>query len=102
METLALPAIEMADRIGGAKSANMVALGALVGRTGLLEKESLLEVVRAMTKNAQLLELNVRAVEEGFNFARARPRSASGGFLRGRLLNKSTVAVELFNPLRDR
>ena len=71
VETLALPATEMADRIGGARSANMLALGALVGRTGLLEKEGLLEVVRAMTKNAALLELNLRAVEEGFQFARA-------------------------------
>lgn len=49
----------------------MVALGALVGRTCLLEMDSMLEVVRAMTKDARLLELNVRAVEEGFRFARA-------------------------------
>ena len=71
VETVALPATEMADRIGGARSANMLALGALVGRIGLLEKEGLLEVVRAMTKNAALLELNLRAVEVGFKFARA-------------------------------
>lgn len=71
VETIALPATEIADQLGGAKSANMVALGALVGRTGMLERESLLEVVRAMTKKAALLDLNVRAVEEGFKFARA-------------------------------
>lgn len=71
VESLPLPATEMADRIGSAKSANMVALGALIGKTGMLEKEGLLEVVRAMTKKEALLDLNVRAVEAGFQFARA-------------------------------
>jgi 2-oxoisovalerate ferredoxin oxidoreductase beta subunit len=71
VEVLALPATEMADRIGSAKSANMVALGALIGKTNLLDMEALIEVVRAMTKNAALLEVNLRAVEAGFQFAGA-------------------------------
>jgi len=69
IEVLALPATEMADRIGSAKSANMVALGALIGKTNLLDKDAVIEVVRAMTKKAELLELNLRAVEAGFQFA---------------------------------
>jgi 2-oxoisovalerate ferredoxin oxidoreductase beta subunit len=69
VEVLALPATEMADRIGSAKSANMVALGALIGKTNLLDKDAVIEVVRAMTKKAELLELNLRAVEAGFQFA---------------------------------
>jgi 2-oxoisovalerate ferredoxin oxidoreductase beta subunit len=69
VEVLALPATEMADRIGSAKSANMVALGALIGKTNLLDQDAVIEVVRAMTKKAELLELNLRAVEAGFQFA---------------------------------
>ena len=69
VEVIALPATEMADRLGSAKSANMVALGALIGKTNLLDMDGLIEVVRAKTKNATLLELNLRAVEAGFQFA---------------------------------
>ena len=69
VEVIALPATEMADRIGSAKSANMVALGALIGKTNLLDKDALVEVVRAMTKTPTQFELNVRAVEAGFQFA---------------------------------
>lgn len=71
VEVLALPATEMADRIGSAKSANMVALGALIGKTNMLAKHGLIEVVRAMTKKEALLELNVQAIEAGIQFARA-------------------------------
>lgn len=49
----------------------MVALGALIGKTNMLERDGVLEVVRAMTKNAAQLEQNVRAVEAGFEFAHA-------------------------------
>ena len=71
VEVLALPATEMADKIGSAKSANMVVLGALIGKTNLLDKDAVIEAMRAMTKRAELLEINVRAVEAGFDFARA-------------------------------
>ncbi len=69
VEVIALPATEMADKLGSAKSANMVALGALIGKTNLLDKDAVIEVVRAMTKNATQLEPNLRAVEAGFQFA---------------------------------
>ncbi len=71
VEVIALPATEMADKIGNAKSANMVALGALIGKTNLLDKDAVVEVVKAMTKKAALLDLNISAVEAGWEFARA-------------------------------
>ena len=71
VEVIALPATEMADQIGNGKSANMVALGALLGKTNMLDKDAVLDVVKAMTKKAALLDLNNRAVEAGFEFARA-------------------------------
>ena len=61
----------MADKIGSAKSANMVALGALIGKTNLLDKSPVVEAMRAMTKKAELLEINFKAIEAGFEFARA-------------------------------
>jgi 2-oxoisovalerate ferredoxin oxidoreductase beta subunit len=70
VESLALPATEMADKLGSAKSANMVALGALIGRTDLLDKEAVIGAMRAMTKKAELLDINVKAIEAGFQFAR--------------------------------
>ena len=71
VEVLALPATEMADRIGSAKSANMVALGALIRKTNLLDMDPLKEVVRSLTKKEAQLEVNLRAVEAGFQFVSA-------------------------------
>jgi 2-oxoisovalerate ferredoxin oxidoreductase beta subunit len=71
VEVVALPATEMADKIGSGKSANMVALGALIGRTNLLDKDAVLDVVRAQTKKVAQLDVNIQAVEAGFKFTRA-------------------------------
>lgn len=71
VEVIALPATEMADKIGSAKSANMVALGALLGKTNMLDKDAVIDLVKAKTKKAALLDLNNHAVEAGFEFARA-------------------------------
>lgn len=70
VEVLALPATEMADKLGSGKSANMVALGALMGKTNLLDKAAVIEAMRSMTKKAELLEINVKAIEAGYQFAR--------------------------------
>ena len=69
VEIISLPATALADEIGSAKIANMVALGAYLGATGLLEKEELLKVVSSITKKTSLLELNFKAIEAGFQFA---------------------------------
>ena len=42
-----------------------------MGKTNLLEKEAVVEAMRAMTKRAELLEVNIRAIEAGYEFARA-------------------------------
>jgi len=73
-EIIALPATAMADEIGSAKVANMVVLGALLQVTGLLDKERLIEALRAVTKKTSLLEINIKAIEAGIRFASA-PRA---------------------------
>lgn len=77
VEAIALPATALADELGSAKAANMVALGALLGRTGLLHTPGLLNVVEALTKNQALLELNLKAVEAGLQFTRAAKAATS-------------------------
>ncbi|HYX28919.1 MAG TPA: 2-oxoacid:acceptor oxidoreductase family protein [Pyrinomonadaceae bacterium] len=77
IETLAIPATEMADKIGSGKSANMVALGALIGKTNLVDKNAVVEAMRAMTKKAELVDINVKAIDAGYEFARANAREES-------------------------
>jgi Pyruvate/2-oxoacid:ferredoxin oxidoreductase gamma subunit len=71
VDVIALPATEIADKLGNAKSANMVALGALLGKTNLLDKDAVIEAMSAMTKKAEQLEVNVRAIDAGLDFAMA-------------------------------
>jgi 2-oxoisovalerate ferredoxin oxidoreductase beta subunit len=71
VESLAIPATEIADKIGSAKSANMVALGALIGKTNLLDKEAVVAAMRPMTRRTELLDINIRAIDAGYEFARA-------------------------------
>jgi 2-oxoisovalerate ferredoxin oxidoreductase beta subunit len=68
VEVIGLPATEMADELGSAKAANMVALGAVMGQTNLLDPTVIFKVVEAMTKNRSLLELNLKAIEAGRRF----------------------------------
>ncbi len=68
VEIIALPATTMADALGSAKAANMVALGALLGTTGLLRVPELFKVVEAVTKNQALLDLNRKAIQAGLDF----------------------------------
>lgn len=70
VEIIALPATAMADAIGSAKAANMVALGALIGTTNLLDKAGLFNVVEKLTKKQTLIDLNLKAIEAGMQFAR--------------------------------
>jgi 2-oxoisovalerate ferredoxin oxidoreductase beta subunit len=69
VKCLALPATALADEVGSPKVANMVTLGALVSRTGMFEQAELLAVVEKITKNRQLLDLNIGAIEAGYGAA---------------------------------
>jgi Pyruvate/2-oxoacid:ferredoxin oxidoreductase gamma subunit len=48
----------------------MVAFGAFVRRTGLLDETGIFQVVEAVTKKRQLLDMNIKAVEAGMRVAR--------------------------------
>jgi Pyruvate/2-oxoacid:ferredoxin oxidoreductase gamma subunit len=66
--TICLPASEIADLLGSAKVTNIVMLGALLEETGALPMETAVHVLEATVKNAQMLELDKRALEAGKDY----------------------------------
>jgi len=70
VETIAVPATEISSRIGNTKSTNMVLLGALVAKTGILEKASILEAVESSLpeRKTRIIGNNKKAVMEGMRF----------------------------------
>jgi len=68
-EIACVPASAVADKLGSAKVANMVLLGALLERTGCLEPSTALAVIEAKTGKSALLEANRKALEEGRKLA---------------------------------
>lgn len=66
---LPVPASETADRLGNRVVANIVALGALVGATGIVRPSSLREAVRARAPRKSL-DLNLSALELGLALGR--------------------------------
>jgi len=63
-----IPASEIADRLGSAKVANVVMLGALLEETECLPAESALSVLPAVVKNPKLLELDKLAIAAGSEY----------------------------------
>jgi 2-oxoglutarate ferredoxin oxidoreductase subunit gamma len=58
---------EIAKEVGNAKAANMVALGAFLGASGLVEKKSVENVLAEAFPNRQkLIDLNKNALQRGF------------------------------------
>lgn len=69
-----VPASSIADKLGAAKVANMVLLGALLKKVGCFEPSTALAVLETKTGKSPLLEANRKALEEGRQFAEAYSR----------------------------
>ena len=67
INVLEIPFTEIATEVATAKSANMVALGAVVKTLHIVDLEDAKAVVAAKMKPA-LVEPNIKALEAGFNF----------------------------------
>ena len=65
---ICLPASEMADKIGSAKVANVIMLGALLEETECLSAETAMAVIETMVKKPELLKMNRTALEAGRGF----------------------------------
>ena len=68
IEVLAIPATRIADELGNTRVANMVVVGAYIGYTGLLGKPAIYEALKAVIKHKRFMEINVRAIDAGFEF----------------------------------
>lgn len=70
VEVLAIPATKIADDLGNTRVANMVMLGAYVGYTGMLSKETIMDTLKVIVTRKKLIEVNEKAVEAGFDFGK--------------------------------
>ena len=64
-QILCIPASEIADKLGSAKVANIVMMGALLEETECLLPATAIQVLEAKVKNPTLLELDRKALEAG-------------------------------------
>jgi 2-oxoisovalerate ferredoxin oxidoreductase beta subunit len=67
-KTIPIPASEIADKLGSAKVANVVMMGALLEETECLAAESAARAIESRLKKASLLEMNRQALEAGREF----------------------------------
>jgi len=65
-----LPATKIADELGSRLATNVVILGYLVGKTGVVSRESLEEAIRATVKK-QVVDLDLRALDVGIGIAQS-------------------------------
>ena len=70
VEVISIPATMMADKIGSIQSANMVMLGCLIARKGIVKTESIIEgLTKSLPKRKNdLLEININGLEAGIEF----------------------------------
>jgi len=72
LEMIGVPAARIADGLGSARVANLVALGAYLGRTGLLPADTIERALRGAGFKSETVELNLRALAEGLKVGAAR------------------------------
>ena len=69
VKSFPIPSTKMADDMQAGKLANMVLLGKLIKETGVLPFESILNALKKTVpaKKADMLEINKKALEAGYN-----------------------------------
>jgi len=68
IEILPIPATKMADELGNTRVANMLVIGAYVGYTGIMSKETVYESLKSAVKHKRFMGINQRAVDAGYEF----------------------------------
>ena len=64
-QVVCIPASEIADKLGSARVANVVMMGALLEETECLSSETAAKVLESKVKNPMLLELDRKALAAG-------------------------------------
>jgi 2-oxoisovalerate ferredoxin oxidoreductase beta subunit len=70
IEVLAVPATKLADEVGSTKVANVVMLGAYIGYTNILSKESVLSAFSQVNVKESFLEINRKALQVGMDYVK--------------------------------
>ncbi|MBQ7953458.1 MAG: 2-oxoacid:acceptor oxidoreductase family protein [Clostridia bacterium] len=70
VEAFYIPATAMAAEIGAPTLANMIMLGKMIKETGVIKLEDVEKGLKKVisAKRADMLELNMKAIETGYNF----------------------------------
>ena len=73
VEVVYIPATEMAKNMEATSLANMIILGAIVAKTGIVKSETVTDALKhtISARKAALLDLNLKAVEAGEKFITA-------------------------------
>jgi len=65
-----IPAAEIADKVGTAKVANVVMLGAICAATEIFTADYIKDTLKVIIKKKDLIDMNLQAFEEGWNFVK--------------------------------
>ena len=67
VKTISVPVDDVALELGNVKVANTVLIGALIGATGIVSKEVVIESLskKFKEKSPKIMELNIAAIEKG-------------------------------------
>ena len=70
IQVVAIPANSIAERLGNARGANMVMIGALVQATSIVSLKSVIKSVKSIfeTKGSKISKMNTQAIREGAAF----------------------------------
>jgi 2-oxoglutarate ferredoxin oxidoreductase subunit gamma len=63
-----IPATQIADEVGNRMARNVVIVGCLIGKTGAVSRDAMVEAIRKSMK-AKIVDLNIRALDAGIQFA---------------------------------
>lgn len=72
IQVVSIPINSIAERLGNARCANMVMIGAFVQKTGLVSLKSVIKSIKSIfeTKGSKVHKMNTLAIKEGAAFVR--------------------------------
>ncbi len=71
IELLPIPVSELADKLGSMRSANMIIVGAIIAKTGLLDVNVVKHSLSRVIKHKEAIELNNGAIDKGIEYVRS-------------------------------